>query len=479
MSFNSIQFLIFFPIVVYFYFLISPQYRWLFLLLASCYFYMCFIPVYIFVLFSTIIIDYCAAIYIEKSHGTKRKFFLWASIISTCLILFIFKYFNFFNMSLAAVAQRFHWDYSVDNLSLILPIGLSFHTFQSLSYVIEVYRGRQKAERHFGIYALYVMFFPQLVAGPIERPSHLLPQFYKTNHFEYSRVKRGLRLMLWGFFKKIVIADNLAVLVDKVYASPLDFHGGTLLLATYFFAFQIYYDFSAYSDIAIGCARILGYELMMNFRQPYLSSSISEFWKRWHISLSTWFRDYLYIPLGGNKVSEPRWVLNIGIVFIVSGLWHGANGTFIIWGALHAFYYIAAKYLPRLFGNTQRRLLEQRLYPTLFKLAGVLITFNLTALAWIFFRSKSFSDAKIVISKISTSTWLSDNLSTIEPYAWSFLLWGALVFLTETGMFLKRKHLLVFAASKKYLRWGFYYTVILLIFILGNFNERQFIYFQF
>ncbi len=472
MSFNSFQFLFFFPIVVYLYFLIAPRYRWLFLLLASCYFYMCFIPIYIFVLFSTIIIDYFAAIWIERSEGSKRIFFLLFSIISTCFILFIFKYFDFFNSSFTVLAQLLHSDYQAKILSLILPIGLSFHTFQSLSYVIEVYRGKQKAEKNFGMYALYVMFFPQLVAGPIERPMHLLPQFYRTHEFEYSRVKRGLRLMLWGSFKKIVIADNLAVLVEKVYASPADFNGGTLLLATYFFAFQIYYDFSAYSDIAIGAARVLGFELMINFRQPYLSASIGEFWKRWHISLSTWFKDYVYIPLGGNRVSGGRWILNIGIVFIISGLWHGANWTFIIWGALHAVYYIIERYGARL-------LSLQSVPKIISKFAGILITFNLVVLAWVFFRSKSLAEAGLIISKIASNPLSLDNLSVMEPYVWSLFIWAAMVCVTEVGILLKRKHRLISVSKIKYLRWAFYYLVILGILILGNFREQQFIYFQF
>src|SRR3989344_5166299 len=340
MLFNSLQFLIFFPVVTVLYFLITQRYRWVLLLAASVVFYMAFIPIYVLILIITIIIDYCAGIWIEQSTGRNRKVFLVISIVSTCLVLFIFKYFNFFNANLSALAQFLHWNYPIPILNIILPIGLSFHTFQSLSYVIEVYRGKQKAEYNFGIYALYVMFYPQLVAGPIERPQNLLHQFYEKHDFNYRRVTDGLKLMLWGLFKKIVIADRLAVFVNQVYNNPTGFEGISLITATVFFAFQIYCDFSGYSDIGIGAAQVMSFKLMDNFKRPYFSKSISEFWKRWHISLSTWFRDYFYFSIGGNRVSIPRWYFNLFATFLLSGFWHGANWTFIFWGALHGFYLI-------------------------------------------------------------------------------------------------------------------------------------------
>lgn len=306
MLFNSIEFIFFFPIVTTLYFLLPHKFRWFMLLISSCIFYMAFIPHYILILFITIIIDYFAGIFIEKSEGYKKKAFLIISIISTCLILFIFKYFNFFSLSFQYIVNLTGFEYKSKLLDLILPIGLSFHTFQSLSYVIEVYRGKQKAEKHFGIYSLYVMFYPQLVAGPIERPQNLLHQFREVHKFEYNRVTDGLKLMLFGMFKKVVIADRLSIFVNEIYSNPTNFQGPALILATIFFAFQIYYDFSGYSDIAIGSAKVMGFELMKNFDRPYFSKSISEFWKRWHISLSTWFKDYLYISMGGNKVSKIR-----------------------------------------------------------------------------------------------------------------------------------------------------------------------------
>jgi D-alanyl-lipoteichoic acid acyltransferase DltB (MBOAT superfamily) len=277
------------------------------------------------------------------------------SIVSVCAILFVFKYFNFFNNNMAALARVLHWNYPMKTLRLILPIGLSFHTFQSLSYVFEVYRGRQPAEKHFGIYSLYVMYFPQLVAGPIERPQNLLHQFKEVKHFDWQRVWNGASLSLWGLFKKVVVADSLAIYTDTIYNNSRQHTGTSLLLATYFFAIQIYCDFSGYSDIARGISRIYGIELMNNFETPYFAKSIADFWSRWHISLSTWFRDYVYIPLGGNRVSLARNMFNISVVFLISGLWHGANWTFVIWGALHGTYYLVWRSLEPVAAGATRR----------------------------------------------------------------------------------------------------------------------------
>ena len=337
MLFNSFHFFFFFIIVTSLYFLFPHKFRWALLLAASCYFYMAFIPVYILILGFTIVIDYFAGIWLEKSEGKKRKYFLIASLIANIGVLAIFKYYNFLNNNLSDLLNSFGYNNSIPNLSIILPIGLSFHTFQAMSYTIEVYRGNQKAERNFGIYSLYVMFYPQLVAGPIERPQNLIHQFYEKHYFDYERVVEGLKLMLWGLFMKLVIADRLAIYVNAVYNNSAQHSGITLLVATVFFAFQIYCDFAGYSSIAIGAARVMGFNLMTNFNRPYFSTSISEFWKRWHISLSSWFKDYLYISLGGNRVSIPRWYLNLFIVFVISGLWHGANWTFIIWVRLMGF----------------------------------------------------------------------------------------------------------------------------------------------
>ncbi len=301
MLFNSVQFLIFFPVVTALYFVLPHKYRWAMLLAASCIFYMVFIPAYILILASTIIVDYIAGIYIERSTGARRRLFLIISIISNVGFLAFFKYFNFLNGNIAFLARLIHWNYPINVLYIILPIGLSFHTFQAMSYTIEVYRGTQRAERHFGIYALYVMFYPQLVAGPIERPGRLIHQFYEEHHFDYVRVTSALKLMTWGLFKKVVIADRLAMIVNPVYNNPAQYNGMTLALATVCFAYQIYCDFSGYSDIARGSAQAMGFDLMDNFNRPYFAKSIAEFWKRWHVSLSTWFRDYVYIPMGGEQ----------------------------------------------------------------------------------------------------------------------------------------------------------------------------------
>ncbi|MBF0483583.1 MAG: MBOAT family protein [Candidatus Omnitrophica bacterium] len=392
MLFNSFQFAIFFLIVTALYFKLPHKYRWALLLSASCGFYMAFIPVYIFILFTTIIVDYWAGMQIERTQGAARKYWLIFSLVVTCAILFVFKYFNFFNSNLAAVANFFDWNYSLENLRLILPIGLSFHTFQSMSYVIEVYRGNQKAEKNFGIYSLYVMFYPQLVAGPIERPQNLLHQFYEEHTFDFNRVVGGLRLMVWGLFKKIVVADRLAVIVNQVYNNPHEYTGIPVILATVAFAFQIYCDFSGYSEIAIGAAQVMGFRLMQNFNRPYSSRSVAEFWKRWHISLSSWFRDYFYISLGGNRVSKPRWFFNLLITFMVSGLWHGANWTFLIWGILNGFYLTCGIWTQDIRKKIVSTIGLDQL-PYLHNLIRVGCTFALICFSWIFFRASSLSDA--------------------------------------------------------------------------------------
>lgn len=298
-------------------------------------------PEFIILIILSTIIDYFAGLKIYGSKSIKiKRLFLCFSIISNLGLLFAFKYFNFFSDSFRALLQQFSIPMDPITLKVILPVGISFYTFQTMSYTIDVYREKIGAQKHLGIFAVYVSFFPQLVAGPIERATNLLPQFFEKHNFEYKRAADGLKLMLWGFFKKVVVADRLSSIVNIVYNDPTSFTGTPLILATIFFAFQIYCDFSGYSDIAIGAAQIMGFRLMDNFKRPYFSRSISEFWKRWHISLSTWFKDYLYIPLGGNRVAIPRWYANLFIVFLVSGLWHGANWTFVIWGALHGIYLI-------------------------------------------------------------------------------------------------------------------------------------------
>ncbi|QPD03614.1 MAG: Alginate O-acetyltransferase [Candidatus Nitrospira kreftii] len=401
MLFNSIDFILFFVVVTGMYFALPHRFRWLLLLAASCFFYMAFVPIYILILFTAIIIDYFAAIWIENTEDSHKKtLYLQMSIASVCGILFVFKYFNFFNQNIAILAKTINWNYPIESLQIILPIGLSFHTFQSLSYVLEVYHGRQRAERHFGIYSLYVMYFPQLVAGPIERPQNMLHQFHERKHFDWSHFGDGLSLILWGLFKKVVVADNLALYVDTVYNSSSLHTGTSLLFATYFFAFQIYSDFSGYSDIARGVSHIYGIELMKNFETPYFSKSIPEFWSRWHISLSTWFRDYVYIPMGGNRVSPSKNIFNLLAVFLLSGFWHGASWTFVIWGGLHGLYVIAY----RLIGcDTRCQSAEKhqfKSYP-LVQFFKLILTFHLVLLAWVFFRAENIATAMLIIKKIA------------------------------------------------------------------------------
>ncbi len=405
MLFNSAAFLIFFPVVTTAYFLLPHRFRWLLLLAASCYFYMAFIPKYILILVVTITVDYFAGLGLEKFEGRTKRWVLIASILTNIGMLAFFKYFNFANENLAALANFIGWNYPIQSLSIILPIGLSFHTFQSLSYTIEVYRGHQKAERHFGYLALYVLYYPQLVAGPIERPQNVLHQLHEEHHFDYPRVTDGLKQMAWGMFKKVVIADRMVRFVTPVYGDPTSYEGPALVLATLAFAIQIYCDFSGYSDIALGSAQVMGVRLMKNFDHPYFSRSISEFWRRWHISLSTWFRDYVYIPLGGNHVSEPRWAFNLFITFLISGLWHGANWTYIIWGALHGLYFVLSS-LTEPFWQRLSALTRLDQLPRLKAAIAMLTTFSLVTFAWIFFRAASLNDA-LYIARHLVSGWRS------------------------------------------------------------------------
>lgn len=400
MLFNSLNFVIFFVMVTVLYYISPHKFRAIILLIFSCYFYMAFVPKYILILLSAITVDYFAGIYLEKLKSEKRRLLLIASILTNIGLLFVFKYFNFFNINIAKLASFAHWNYPVKGLSIILPIGLSFHTFQSLSYVIEIYREKQKAEKNFIIYALYVMFYPQLVAGPIERPQNVLNQFHEKHEFNFDGFIYGLKIMLLGYFKKIVVADRLAIYVDKVYSSPENYNSITLCVATLFFAFQIYCDFSGYSDIAIGAARTLGFKLMDNFKQPYFSKTVSEFWRRWHISLSTWFKDYLYIPLGGNRVSKWRKDFNLFITFAVSGLWHGANWTYIIWGSLNGIYLIIENYIKSSESRFKKKI-DGIWLNNLYLFSRSIITFVLICFSWIFFRASSFSSAIYIINLTS------------------------------------------------------------------------------
>lgn len=480
MLFNSLHFVVFFPVVAAGFFLLPQKRRWAWLLFSSCYFYMVFVPVYILVLGGIIVIDYCVAFLIARSQGGTRKIWLGISIAANVGVLSFFKYYNFVNGNISSLFTLLGAPYRIPDLGILLPIGLSFHTFQAMSYTIEVYRGNYQPERHFGIYALYVMFFPQLVAGPIERPQNLLPQFRNRHELDYERIGSGLQLMAWGFFKKVVIADRLAIYVRTVYDNPHAYTGAPLIMATFFFAFQIYCDFSGYSDIAIGSAQVLGFRLRQNFRAPYLSRRTSEFWRRWHISLSTWFRDYVYIPLGGSRRKRSRVYFNLIVTFLLSGLWHGANWTFVVWGGLNGLYLIVGQRTAR----ARDHLLES------VGLGGengfrhaiqVLSTFTLICASWVFFRAHNLEDAVYIFS----NAFNPSNHPLVLPefgqvnFALSVLLISFLisveVWQARNGPVRERIALL-----PEPLRWATYYCLLMTIMAFGMFSGAQaFIYFQF
>lgn len=489
MIFNSLSFFVFFPVVTIVYFILPHKFRWFWLLLASCFFYMAFIPVYIFILLATIIVDYFAGILIQNSNGFKRKIYLVVSIISNIGFLAFFKYYDFAGTNLNALMQILHFNYSLSILKIILPIGLSFHTFQALSYTIEVYRGNQKAERHFGIYSLYVMFYPQLVAGPIERPQNLLHQFREKHEFSFSQMSSGLSLMLWGFFKKIVIADNSAAIINRVFDYPTKFYGWPLIVAVVLFAFQIYCDFSGYSDIAIGSARVMGFKLMNNFDRPYFSKSVGEFWRRWHISLSSWFRDYVYIPLGGKLTSKWSRSSNIMIVFLLSGLWHGAAWTYIAWGALLGCYLVISIWTKSLREKIIRFIHLDHI-PRLRSFFQVIITFSLICVSWILFRAKTISEAVYIFKHLFVGlgdyflkSGSFDRLSGLLGVSTFSLahIFIAIIFMEYVNFLIMRnsKDETVITIREPWIRWTFYNALILWIVFFGYSGERPFIYFQF
>ncbi len=476
MLFNSAQFLVFFPVVTALYFLLPQRWRWAWLLAASCWFYMALVPVYILILAFTILVDYAAGLAIEGAEGPRRKRFLVLSLIANIGVLAFFKYVDFANDNLAALARLLDWNYPLRHLRILLPIGLSFHTFQSMSYTIEVFRGHQRAERHLGIFALYVMFYPQLVAGPIERPQNLLHQLRERHGFDCGRAARGLVLILWGLVKKCVVADRLAPLVDRVYDHPGAGAGNPVLLATVFFAVQIYCDFSGYSDVARGSAEVMGVRLMRNFNSPYLSRSIGEFWTRWHISLSTWFKDYFYVPLGGNRAGPRRWACNIMATFLLSGLWHGANWTFAVWGALNGLYILLARWT-----EGPRRTLRLDRLPRVRAVLEISATFALTCLAWVFFRANHVSDGFLFARRIAhgllhPGRGLLKGVSlseTATAFALVVLVQGVEYWQTRTAV------LDGLAERPRWQSWSACYALLALLLGLGQFGSRQFIYFQF
>ncbi|PHR45589.1 MAG: membrane-bound O-acyltransferase family protein [Fluviicola sp.] len=470
MLFNSFEFLLFFPTVVLLYYFIPVKFRWLFLLISSYYFYMNWKPVYAFLIFFSTIITWTAGILISQNKNKRlKKTVLVGSLVINLSILFTYKYLGFINDNLNELINFFNLRMEIPDFDILLPVGISFYTFQSVGYTLDIYRGDLKPEKHLGVYALFVSFFPQLVAGPIERAKNLLPQFHETKKFKIENFKTGMYLIIWGYFMKVVISDRIGMYVDATY-NNLDLHNGTtLLISTIFFSFQIYCDFAGYSSIAIGAAKIMGFNLMTNFRRPYFSVNISEFWSRWHISLSTWFRDYLYIPLGGNRVSKPREYFNLFLTFLISGLWHGANWTFIIWGGLHGLFNSLQKFF-KIDKLSFRKISYQ-------KFLFFALNFTLVIFAWIFFRANSVADAFTIITKIFSQPGdiYIGSISTLMygVFGLSILLFKEI----REEFFPNRMKLL---QSKNDVISSFSLSVLVVIILsIGVFNGGQFIYFQF
>ena len=478
MLFNSIDFAIFLPIVFILYWFVTNKNLKLqnFLIVAASYLFYGwwdwrFLSL---ILFSTVVDFTVGQKLRNEGNQLKRKTLLWTSILVNLGFLGFFKYYNFFLDNFITAFSFFGQDIQANSLNIILPVGISFYTFQTLSYSIDVYKRKLKPTKDFIAFTAFVSFFPQLVAGPIERATHLLPQFYKKRTFDYSKAVDGMRQILWGLFKKIVIADNCAEYANQIFNNSADMNGSTLVLGALFFTFQIYGDFSGYSDIAIGTARIFGFDLMRNFNFPYFSRDMAEFWRRWHISLSTWFRDYLYIPLGGSRGSTMIKVRNTFIIFIVSGFWHGANWTFIVWGALNAIYF-----LPLLLTNNNRNNLETiaqgKLIPSLKDISSMFLTFGLTVFAWIFFRSENIGHAISYISEMFSLSIFT--LPEVLPKTTILLI---MVFILIEWLGREQQFAIQYLGFKwkRPLRYTMYYAIIIAIFWFSG-KEQQFIYFQF
>jgi len=482
MLFNSIDFAIFLPIVFVLYWFVTNKNLKLqnFLIVAASYvFYGWWDWRFLSLIIFSTLVDYSVGLGLkEQDNQTKRKVLLWTSIIVNLGFLGFFKYYNFFLDNLVTAFSFFGQPINPQGLNIILPVGISFYTFQTLSYTIDVYKRKLKPTHDFVAFSAFVSFFPQLVAGPIERATNLLPQFYQKRKFEYSKAVDGLRQILWGLFKKIVIADNCAEYANQIFNNSGDYNGSTLVLGALFFTFQIYGDFSGYSDIAIGTSRLFGFNLMRNFAFPYFSRDIAEFWRRWHISLSTWFRDYLYIPLGGSRGGTWMKIRNTFIIFIVSGFWHGANWTFIVWGALNAIYF-----LPLMLTKKNRNNLDivakDRLLPGLKEVFNILLTFSLTVFAWIFFRAENLYHSFQIIGEIFSSTLFSKPYFENGTRAIPIIVMLSIFIMIE---WIGRNYQYALEGidkiSLKQVRWLFYYALIIAtIYFTGT--GQQFIYFQF
>lgn len=489
MVFNSLDFLIFFPIVALIYYLVPHKARHVWLLVASYYFYMCWNASYaLLILFSTVI-TYASGLLLERGGRKWKKTVVFLCIAINLGVLGYFKYFNFFIESLNALMTQLHFEFTIASLDILLPVGISFYTFQALGYILDVYRGEVETEHNFIKFALFVSFFPQLVAGPIERSKDLLSQFKEKHYFSMEQTRDGLMLMLWGFFLKMVLGDRIAVLVDNVYANPEVRPGFYIVIATILFAFQIYCDFGGYSTIAMGAAKVMGFHLTDNFESPYLARTVAEFWRRWHVTLNTWFRDYVYIPLGGNRKGKVRKYVNCLIVFGLSGLWHGAEWSFIVWGLLNGVYQVIGSLVKPLRDKLvnglglNRSSFSHRLYQTVF-------TFILVDFAWLFFRA----DNMTVALQMLDSIWHADNLHIIADgslYGLG-LEWRSYMIMVISIVVLLVVDCLKYCGisvrqfiykQELWFRWTIYIASVLLILIFGmwgaGYNEQGFIYFQF
>jgi D-alanyl-lipoteichoic acid acyltransferase DltB (MBOAT superfamily) len=483
MIFTSLEYLIFLPIVFAVFWATPHQHRWVFLLVVSYVFYMFWRAEYALIMLTLTIVDYFAGIGIANAATqSSRRLWLAGSIVANLSMLFFFKYYNFAATEASALLHKFGSDLRIPFADIILPLGISFHTFQAMGYTLDIYHNRIKPEKHIGYFALFIAYFPQIVAGPIERAGHLLVQLHEKQHFSYERAREGFFLILLGFFKKLVIADNLAVYVDQCYGSWSSMRGASLLLATYAFAFQIYADFSGYTDIARGSAKLLGVDLVINFRMPYLADSVGEFWRRWHISLTSWFRDYVYKPLLATPQKCSR-TAAVFIVFLLSGIWHGANRTFVAWALLNAlFYFLNEKAIalkPSWFSSQKLRPLR------------VFITFNLIAITWVFFRAASISSALGILRRIlgyilgvggdgiwveigGNGIWVEESIG----FLWVGMFAGALILIAERIQ-QSSPSIVLRAMNRGSLRWASYFFLAYSTILLGNLGAKQFIYFQF
>jgi alginate O-acetyltransferase complex protein AlgI len=485
MLFNSIDFLIFFPIVVFLYFALNHKWRWLLLLSASYYFYMCWRVEYIFLILASTLIDYWVGLkmsLIAHKDKKKRKPFLYLSLLINLGLLFSFKYYYFFSDSFHFLFAQFNIFFHFPDLKVLLPVGISFYTFQTLSYSLDIYHGRTKPEKHLGLFALYVSFFPQLVAGPIERSTSLLPQFREKKYFSYSLMSSGLRLMAWGFFKKVVIADRIAVYVNQVYGNIDNYSGICVLLAIVLFMIQVYCDFSGYSDIAIGAARTMGYKLMLNFNRPFISKSLSEFWNRWHISLISWFKDYVFfaMPIGRNKkLYMARAYFNLIVIFFLSGLWHGAHWTFAVWGILNGLYIVIEKQTLKL-RKKMAVILFLHHFPSLQNMFSMVFTSFAAAFMAVFFRAENIHHAFKTYANAFDFSYFGSSFFIIFRNN-DLMLGIILIILMLFTEYIHQKYNVskILYRMPLLLRWTVYVIFLTFIIIFGIFNQEEFFYFQF